>query len=178
MGTEEERREVQRRKEVAWLRLAGVAILLLVLLRLVTCRASAVEQAKKRWQQKAITDYRIQLQEFRSVWCYYDIVAEVQGERVIAATTTAHYGPARSCGFYGDHAVDEPVALSPEQAARWTVPGLFEIASDLESRLGNQDWKIVLEFDPELGFPRKLSMDNEQAYDDDWGIVVLQVDTR
>lgn len=178
MEEQKDRREEQRRKEVAWLRLAGVALLLLVLLRLITCRAGAVEQARKRWEGKAISDYRIQLQEFHSLWCYYDVVAEVREGRVLTATLTAHYGPARSCGFYGDRVVEEPVAVSPEQAARWTVPSLFETAGDLESRVGQKGWKIDLAFDPDLGFPRRLAMDNEQAYDDDWQIVVIQVDRR
>lgn len=57
--------------------------------------------------------------------------------------------------------------LSPREGARWTVPGLFEIARGWRQLAGVADMRIVLEFDPELGYPTALLKDNVVAIDDE-----------
>ena len=164
----------QRGNEVAWLRLAGLAAILLVLIRLVGCRAGGVGEAEKRWQVSNVVDYHIQVREVQSTWCYYEIDLEVRGGQVVTGTVTAYPGPARSCWNYTNGIIQEPVALSPDQAARWAVPGLFEIARQWEGVAGQKDMEVKLEFDPQLGYPTRLHKDNIVAYDDDTGLQVLQ----
>jgi hypothetical protein len=164
----------QRGNEVLWLRLAGLAAILLVLIRLVGCRAGGVGEAEKRWQASNVVDYHIQVREVQSTWCYYEIDLEVRGGQVVTGTVTAYPGPARNCWNYTGGVIQEPVALSPDQAARWTVPGLLEIARQWEGLAGQKDMDVDLEFDPQLGYPIKLHKDNMVAYDDDTGLEVLQ----
>jgi Family of unknown function (DUF6174) len=175
-GSEEQRDEAtrQRRNETLWLRLAGLAAILLLLVRLVACQPSSVGEAEKRWQASGVVDYRIQVREIQSTWCYYEINLEVQNNQVVTGTIIAYPGPAQSCWSYTDGVVQKPIALSPDAAARWTVPGLFELARDWEGLAGKKDMKIGLEFDPELGYPTSLHRDNIIAYDDDAGLSVLQ----
>ena len=167
-------KDERRRNEVMWLRLAGVVVVLLLIVRLVGCRASTVEGAEKRWQESGVTDYRIQVREVQSTWCSYEISLEVRGGQVVTGTVTASPGPARSCWNYTNGIIQKPVILPPDQAARWTVPGLFEIARQWEGLAGQKDMDVKLEFDPRLGYPRRLHLDNTVAYDDDTGLEVLQ----
>jgi hypothetical protein len=160
--------------DVQILRLAGLAALVLLACRVVSLEPNAVAEAEQCWTEGGVTDYRIQLREVQGTWCYYDIEVEVRADRVVTGTATAHLGPARGCWAYTEGVVEEPVSLSPDEAARWTVPGLFEIAHDLDSLAGRKDMKVVLEFDPALGFPTRLFRDNTVAMDDEEGLSVVQ----
>jgi hypothetical protein len=211
-GSEQQRDEVarQRGNEILWLRLAGLAAILLLIIRLVACQpsgveeaekswqaggveeaekswqaggveeaekswqAGGVEEAEKRWQAAGVADYRIQVREVQSIWCYYQINLEVQDSQVVSGTITAYPGPAQSCQNYTNGVVRKPIALSPDEAARWAVPGLFEIARSWEGLAGQKDMEVKLEFDPKLGYPTRLHMDNTVIYDDDAGLNVLQ----
>jgi hypothetical protein len=211
-GSEQQRDEVarQRGNEILWLRLAGLAAILLLIIRLVACQpsgveeaekslqagsveeaekslqaggveeaekslqAGGVEEAEKRWQATDVASYRIQVREVQSTWCYYEINLEVQNGQVVTGTIIAYPGPAQGCWSYTDGVVRKPIALSPDEAARWTVPGLFEIARGWEGLAGQKDMEIALEFDPKLGYPTRLRMDNTVVYDDDAGLSVVQ----
>ena len=138
--------------------------------------ADRIKEAERLWASSGVTHYRIRVREVHSLWCYYEISLEVQNEEIVAGTITAHYGPAQSCWAYTNGVVGEPVSLTPAQAARWTVPGLFKIAHEWEALDGAKDMRIFLEFDPELGYPTALSRDNTAALDDEMGLITLQFD--
>ncbi len=63
--------------------------------------------------------------------------------------------------------------LAPEKV-KWTIPGLFEVAYQRADLKGEKDIAIVLEVEPELGYPQNLARDNEVALDDDEGLSVLE----
>jgi hypothetical protein len=42
--------------------------------------------------------------------------------------------------------------------------------------MGDKDRRLRLELDLEPGYPRTLALDNQLAYDDDWGISVTRVE--
>ena len=163
----------KRQNEALLLRLTGLAALVLVAVRLIGSGADVVAEAEQRWQDSAVSDYRIQVRELQGTWCYYDVNTEVRGGQVVTSTITAHYGPARGCWNYTGGVVEEPVGLSPETAARWTVPGLFDIARQWEDLGGDKDLEIALEFDPKLGYPVRLFRDNTVAIDDQEGLSVV-----
>jgi hypothetical protein len=145
--------------------------LLMLTLALASCSSNPVKTAEARWATSAISDYRIHVREFHSVWCYYDIHLEVRSGEIVSGTITAHYGPAQSCWHHGLDVVDEPVDLSVETAAQWTVPGLFETAHRYQEWVGKENMEITLEFHP-FGYPLRLAHDNVEAYDDDGGLTV------
>jgi hypothetical protein len=160
-------------RHVRW---TGLLAVLLVLTGLLGCGTNQVDEAEVRWQNSGLVNYRIRLREFHSIWCFYDVGVEVRGGQVVAATATAHYGPAQSCGYYGDRVVDEPASVPPDKAAHWTVPALLETARTVEECLGKAGWRARLEFDPELGYPLTMALDDEQALDDDWSISVVHLE--
>lgn len=131
------------------------------------CGASKVQDAEARWQASGVTNYRIRVQEVRSIWCVYWIELEVRGEQIASATVTASPGPAQGCWEYTGGVIDEPIDLSPQDAERWTVPGLFRLARQLEPLAGEKDMEIEIEFDSDLGYPLRLARDDVQALDDD-----------
>ncbi|NLF03279.1 MAG: hypothetical protein GX601_20130, partial [Anaerolineales bacterium] len=112
-----------------------VLALLLVLVLLAAC-STPLQDAERQWQASGVTDYRIAVREVHSTWCYYDVAVEVQHGEAVSGTVTAHPGPASDCGLYVDGVVEEPVSLAPAEAARWTVPGLFEIAREWQALAG------------------------------------------
>ena len=132
-----------------------------------TSKVGGLEEAARRWQAAGLTDYRIRLREVHSVWCSYEVSLEVRQGEVVTCTVRAIPGPADDCRHYTDRVVWEPVGLSPSEGARWTVPGLFEIARGWRQLAGTADMRIVLEFDPELGYPTALLKDNVVAIDDE-----------
>lgn len=136
--------------------------------------AGRVEDAERRWQAGGVSDYRIVVREVHSTWCYYDVAVEVQRGEVVSGTVTAHPGPASDCGLYAEGVVEEPVSLAPAEAARWTVPGLFQIAREWQALAGREHMGVVLEFDASLGYPTALSRDNEAAVDDDTWLQTLE----
>jgi len=138
--------------------------------------ADQIQEAERLWAASRVTHYRLQVREVHSTWCYYEISLEVQNEAIVAGTITAHYGPARGCWNYTDGTVGEPVSLAPEDAARWTVPGLFRIAHEWQRLVGEKDMEILLRFDPEFGYPSALLRDNETIMDDDMWLETLRFD--
>jgi len=98
---------------------------------------------------------------------------EVRGSQVVSATVTAHSGPAQGCSSYTQGVLERPVALASKEApAYWTVAGMFEIARDWQGQAGQKGLRVELEFDPELGYPRRIYRDDEAALDDDWGLSI------
>jgi hypothetical protein len=160
--------------DVQILRLAGLAVLVLLALKLLPLKTSPIAEAEQRWADGGVSDYHMRLREIQSTWCFYDIEVEVRADRAITGTVTAHLGPARGCWAYTEGVVEEPVSLSPDEAARWTVPSLFEMAQDLDSLSGEKNMKVVLEFDPVLGYPTRLFRDDTAAVDDEEGLSVVQ----
>ncbi|MFN2218953.1 MAG: DUF6174 domain-containing protein [Anaerolineae bacterium] len=135
-----------------------------------------IEEAERLWETSRVTHYRIQVREVHSAWCYYEISLEVRNEEIITDTITAHYGPARGCWNYTNGAVGEPVSLAPEEATRWTVPGLFKIAHEWQELTGAENMRILLRFDTQLGYPSALLRDNETMMDDDIWLETLRFD--
>jgi hypothetical protein len=112
--------------------------------------------------------------ETHSIWCHYEISLEVRDGQVVTGTITAYPGPAQDCGAYTKGIVNEPLALSEEDAARWTVPGLFQEAYRWAAWTLRPDMEIKLEFDPELGYPQRIFHDHKTAVDDEGGLSVSQ----
>jgi len=137
------------------------------------CGASTVQNAEARWQASGVTDYRIRVQEVRSIWCVYRIELKVRGGQIASATVTASPGPAQGCWDYTDGVIDKPIDLSPQDAERWTVPGLFELARQLEPLARQKDMEIQFEFDSDLGYPLRMARDDVQSLDDDTLLTTL-----
>lgn len=139
---------------------------------LAACGSDAVDQAEERWQAAGIDDYRLQVRDLHSTWCYYDLEVEVRGDEVVSGYVTANPGPAGVCGLYGGTPLGERVPVEPAKLADWTVPHLFEIARRLAAERGERNVDAEVELHPELGYPTRLARDNEIAHDDDWLITV------
>lgn len=136
--------------------------------------ADLIKESEHLWETSRVTHYQIQVREVHNTWCYYDINLEVQNQQIVTGTITAHYGPVRYC-WLTEGVVEEPVGLAPGEAARWTVPGLFELAREWQALAGAEHMKIGLSFDTELGYPRRLSRDNQMAVDDDMWLETLHL---
>lgn len=136
--------------------------------------AGSVEEAEARWQASGITDYRIKIHETHSVWCWYEVNLEVQQGQVVTGTVTAHRGPADDCRHYVNRIVGAPVGLSPTSGSRWTVPGLFEIARGWRAEAAEENLRILVEFNPKLGYPTLLRRDRAAALDDEISLEIWQ----
>lgn len=149
------------------------SILIVLVLSVAACGSGPVGRAEGRWEAAGVEAYRLHLQEFRSVWCLYEVDLEVRDGQIVSATVTASPGPAQDCHQYTQGVIESPISLPVEEApAYWTVPGMFEIAHDWQDQAGRKGLRVELEFDTELGYPRRIHRDDEAAMDDDWGLSI------
>jgi hypothetical protein len=121
-----------------------------------------MEESRERWQQQGITTYEMKQDNLCSC------PKEVRGPALI----TVRDGVVVSRVLIED---ELPVPPSAE-ASFGTVDDLF---SRIEQAL-DQDFDLVMaDYDPQLGYPRRIFLDpDDDAADDDLGITVILVPLR
>jgi hypothetical protein len=134
----------------------SLALLLVGLLLLSTCRSGAVselEEAERRWQERGIDDYQIEVLVVRSIWHAQSHVITVEDGIVTEQTADCIPAPAEIDGC----------EVEPFAAEDFTVSGLFAKAR----ASADQEW-VEIVYDPTYGFPVSISFNNPEIVDGDW----------
>lgn len=115
-----------------------------------------INQAKQKWQEHNISNYHIVVVS-KSIWHNHTYRITVKNGEVVEQSATCIHGAMES-------RLDE-CEIPPFNADDYTVPGIFALTESLE-------W-IEVTFNPQYGFPQKISHDVPDTIDEEF---TLQVD--
>ena len=117
---------------------------------------AAMDRAEKRWNNKHISSYTIQVQEW-SWWHMQNYTVVVRDGKVTNSSSTCGQAPG----------ADSPCDVYNFDPNNFTVPGLFAAA---------REWgmKDMVTFSREFGFPSTIDSDIPQLADDKRGLKVFE----
>ena len=127
--------------------------------------ADSIAQAERKWQAQGISSYRIRVRRVQSIWHAQTYSVTVQSGQVVEQSAFCIPAPfeAGKC------------TVEPFDGKDYTVPGLFSAARSQAKIVGGKWTKII--FDEMYSFPKVISYDDPQVYDDDrmWGVESFEV---
>jgi hypothetical protein len=122
--------------------------------------AALVAEAEQRWKARKISSYRITVLEVHSIWWAQRMVVTVNNGHVVDLQSACIPAPSQGA----------TCTIQPVEASKYLIPKLFAHASDLVARF--QPATLYLDFDPTLGYPKRIGYDDLQIADEDYGISI------
>lgn len=111
---------------------------------------------ERTWAEMEVSDYHIEVMVVESIWHAQTYALVVRDGAVVESASTCIPAPME----FGECTVRD---FDP---ADFTVPGLFARARQALAGQGAA-W-VTVNFDPQYGFPSRISFDNPDAVDEDW----------
>jgi hypothetical protein len=139
-------------------------LLLLLILTFTACTTSPKSQLtsnEKIWEKAGITNYQVSIQVVQSIWHLQIYNLTVKNGQVIASDTNCIPAP-----YEGRECIVK--SFDPDE---YTIPALFSLA---EQRIKSKQSKwLKISYDPDFGFPTKISFNDPEILDDDWSYHVI-----
>lgn len=141
-----------------------VSVLFVAMVLISACTAnSKLDKAMKQWNAHGITNYRIEVWYWQSVWHehYYEI--EVDGSEISHSVTCM---PAPAEGHQCD--------LSNFDPSEYTIEGLFRTAQQV--LYGEFSKWAEITYNTEFGYPESIKFDDPDAIDEEtvWIVVSFE----
>ena len=121
---------------------------------------AALTQAEKKWQDRGVTSYTIEVRDIHSIWHAQIQKITVRDGKVVESSGDCLRAPV-------DGQACKVEDFDPNM---YTVPGLFALA---RNQMKGQEAKWTkITYNADFGYPESIGYDDPQIMDEDWGVIV------
>jgi len=121
---------------------------------------AALTQAEKKWKDRGVTNYTIEVRDIHSIWHAQIQKITVRDGKVVESSADCLRAPVDG----------QACKLEDFDPNMYTVPGLFSLA---HSQMKSQEAKWTkITYNQDYGYPESIGYDDPQIMDEDWGVIV------
>jgi hypothetical protein len=140
------------------------SFLLFLFLSLSACTTtpkSQLTRGEKIWEEAGIKNYQISIQVVQSIWHLQIHNLTIENGLVIDSSTSCIPAPfeGREC------------AIKTYDPDDFNIPALFSLAEQ-QIKSKQSKW-LKIDYDPDFGFPDRISFNDPDSLDEDWSYQVI-----